>query len=152
MKKWLRGFRGAFLMTLTWFVGWGVGFGGLMEAFVDPHGELVDIWPALMAFAGFIGGAVFCVLLRISGGGRRFDEVSLARIVAWGVVTGLILGVVATAIGLTSDIAIDQPHQRPIPPIVMIGITTALSAVAAIGSALFFRFLAKSEPSAVASR
>lgn len=108
MKQWLRGFRGAFLMTLTWMVGWGVGFGGLMEAFVDPHGELVDIWPALMAFAGFIGGAVFCALRRISSGDRRFDEVSLARIATWGVVTGLILGVFAIAMGLTSDIAIDS--------------------------------------------
>ena len=152
MKKWLSGFRGAFLMILTWFVGWGVGFGGLMEAFVDPHGELVDIWPALMAFAGFIGGAVFCVLLLISGGGRRFDEVSLARIATWGVVTGLILGVLAIAMGLTSDIAIDQPYQRSLAPTVMIGITTALSVVAAIGSALFFRLLAKGETPAVASR
>ena len=152
MKKWLSGFRGAVAMTLTWIVGWGVGFGGLMEAFVDPHGELVDIWPALMAFAGFIGGIVFCALLRISGGGRRFDEVSLARIATWGVVTGLILGVLAIAAGLTSDIAIDQPYQRSMAPTVMIGITTALSAVAAIGSALFFRLLAKGETPAVASR
>lgn len=152
MKEWLSGFRGAVVMTLTWIVGWGVGFGGLMEAFVDPHGELVDIWPALMGFAGFIGGAVFCALLRISSGGRRFDEVSLARIATWGVVTGLILGVLAVASGLTSDIAIDQPYQRSMAPTVMIGITTALSAVAAIGSALFFRLLAKGETTAVASR
>lgn len=152
MKKWLRGLRGAFLMTLMWVVGWGVGFGGLMEAFVDPHGELVDIWPALMGFAGFIGGIVFCALLRISGAGRRVDEVSLARIATWGVVTGLILGVLAVASGLSSDIAIDQPYQRSIAPAVMIGITTALSAVAAIGSALFFRLLAQSETRAVPGR
>ena len=152
MRIWLSGFRGAFVMTLTWTVGWGVGFGGLIEAFVDPRGELVDIWPALMAFAGFIGGAVFCALLRISSGGRRFDEVSLARIATAGGVTGLILGVLAVASGLTSDIAIDQPYQRSMAPTVMIGITTALSAVAAIGSALFFRLLAKSRTSAAASR
>ncbi len=151
MKKWLRGFRGAVVMTLTWVVGWGVGFGGLMEAFVDPQGELVDIWPALMAFAGFIGGIVFCALLWISGS-RRFDEVSLVRFATWGVVTGLILGFLAVAIGLTSDIAIDQPYERSVAPSVMIGITTGLSAVAAIGSALFFRLLAKGETPAVASR
>lgn len=143
MKKWLSGFRAAVVMTLTWIVGWGVGFGGLMEAFVDPHGELIDIWPAFMAFAGFIGGAIFCALLRMSGGGRRFDEVSLARIATAGVVTGLILGVLAVAIGLTSDIAIDQPYQRPMAPAVMIGITTALGAVAALGSALCFRLVAQ---------
>ena len=152
MKKWLSGLRGALVMTLTWVGGWGVGYGGLMEAFVDPHGELVDIWPALMAFAGFIGGAVFCALLRISSGGRRLDEVSLARIATSGVVTGLILGVLAIATGLTSDIAIDQPYQRSMAPTVMIGITTALSTVASIGSALFFRLLAKGETPAVVSR
>ena len=152
MKKWLSGFRGAVLMTLTWFVGWGVGFGGVMEAFVDPHGELVDIWPALMAFAGLIGGVVFCALLRVAGGGRRFDEVALARITTLGVVTGLVLGALAIASGLTSDIAIDQPYQRPMAPAVMIAITTALSTVAAIGSALFFRLLAKGAAPAVASR
>ena len=152
MKKWLSGFRGAFVMTLVWLVGWGVGFGGLMEAFVDPNGELVDIWPALMGFAGFIGGIVFWALLRISGGRRRFDEVSLVRNATWGVVTGVILGVLAIATGLTSDIAIDQPYQRPLAPIVMIGITTTLSAVAAFGSALFFRLLAKGETPAVAMR
>jgi hypothetical protein len=152
MKKWLSGFRGALLMTLTWFVGWGVGFGGLMETFVDPHGELIDIWPAFMAFAGFIGGTVFCALLRISSGGRSFAEVSLARIATWGVVTGLLLGVLAIASGLTRDIAIDQPDVRSMAPTVMIAITTALSAVAAIGSALFFRLLAKDGTPAVASR
>ena len=152
MKQWLRGFRGAILMTLTWFVGWGVGFGGLMEAFVDPHGELVDIWPALMAFAGFVGGAAFCALLRISSAGRRFDEVSLARIAALGVVTGLILGFLAIAMGLTNDIAIDQPYQRSLAPTVMIGITAALSTLAAVGSALFFRLLAKSETPVVGAR
>jgi hypothetical protein len=151
MKKWLRGFRGAVVMTLTWVVGWGVGFGGLMEAFIDPHGQLVDIWPALMAFAGFIGGIVFCVLLWISSS-RRFDDVSLARIATCGVATGLILGILAVAIGLTRDIAIDQPYERSVAPAVMIGITTALGAVAAIGSALFFRLLAKGETPAVASR
>jgi hypothetical protein len=152
MKKWLSGFRGAVLMILTWFLGWGVGFGGLMEAFVDPHGELVDIWPALMAFAGFIGGIVFCALLRISGGGRRFDEVALARIATWGVVTGLILGALAVGMGLTQDIAIDQPYQRPVQPVLLVGITTALCAVAAIGSALFFRLLARGETPATANR
>ena len=151
MNKWLSGFRGAFVMTLTWVLGWGVGFGGLMEAFVDPRGELVDIWPALMAFAGFIGGIVFCALLWISGS-RRFDDVSLVRIPTFGVVTGLVLGFLAVAIGLTRDIAIDQPYVRPITPAVLIGITTALGTVAAIGSALFFRLLAQGDTRAVARR
>jgi hypothetical protein len=68
MNSWLRGVRGTVVLILIWMVGWGVGFGGLMEAFVDPHGELVDIWPALMGIYGFIGGAVMAGVLRVGGG------------------------------------------------------------------------------------
>ncbi|MGQ0641869.1 MAG: hypothetical protein ACT4P6_14055 [Gemmatimonadaceae bacterium] len=152
MKKWQSGFRGAGAMILLWIIGWGVGFGGLIEAFVDPHGELIDIWPAAMAFAGFVGGIVFSALLWISDRGRSFDEVSLARIATWGVVTGLMLGVLAALMGLTQDIAIDQPYVRPVAPAVMIAITIALGAVAAIGSALFFRLIAHGETRTVSGR
>ncbi len=130
----------------------GCGFGGLMEAFVDPRGELVDIWPAAMAAPGFIGGIVLSALLWISDRGRSFDEVPLARIGTWGGVTGLVLGLLAVAIGLTRDIAIDQPYERSVAPVVMIVITTTLGAVAAIGSALFFRLLALGKTRTVAAR
>ncbi len=143
MKKWLSGIRGTVVMILTWTVGWGIGFGGLIEASVDPHGEIVDIWPAAMAITGLLGGVVISALLRIAEGRRSFDEVSLARFAIWGLVTGLVLGVFAVAIGLSHDIAIDTPDRKPVAPAAMIGITTALGAVAAIGSAVFFRLLAR---------
>jgi hypothetical protein len=152
MQKWLRGFRGAVVMILLWIIGWGVGFGGLIEAFVDPHGELIDIWPAAMAFAGLIGGIVYSVLLWISDRGRGFNEVSIARRITWGVLTGLALGGLAALMGLTQDIAIDQPYVRPVAPAVMIGITTALGAVAAMGCALFFWLITQGETRTVARR
>jgi hypothetical protein len=150
VKKWLSGTRGTVLLILMWAMGWGVGFGGLIEAFVDPNGELVDIWPAAMAIPGFIGGAVMCALLRVAEGHRSLEEVSIARFATWGVVTGFVLGVLAVAIGLPNDIAIDTPQQRPVAPTVLVSITTALAAVAAIISALFFRLVAQQENSAMA--
>ena len=43
MKKWFSGIRGTVVMILLWTVGWGLGFGGLIELFVDPSGDIVDI-------------------------------------------------------------------------------------------------------------
>lgn len=136
MTKWLSGIRGTVAMILTWTVGWGLGFGGLIEAFVDPSGEIVDIWFTVMAIPGFFGGVLFSALLRIAEGGRGFDQVSLPRIVAWGVVTGVALGgvlVVATRVENVLSLTAAQ----------VVGITTVLGTVAAIGSAVFFRLLAR---------
>ena len=111
---------------------------------VDPSGDILDVWPTAMAIPGFIGGAVLSALLRIAEGRRRFDEVSLARFATWGVVTGLVLGVLAVATGVASDLSLAAP--------VMIGITTAPGAVAAVGSAVFFRLAARGQTPAVAGR
>src|SRR5687768_4240076 len=92
MKKWMSGIRGAILMTVLWIVGWGLGFGGIMEAFVDPDGKIQDVWPTLLAIPGFIGGVIFSVLLAIAERGRSFDEVSLVRFALWGAVTGVVIG------------------------------------------------------------
>jgi hypothetical protein len=150
MQEWLSGTRGTITMILTWTLGWGVGYGGLIEAFVDPHGELVDIWPAAMAAPGLIGGITMSALLRVTHGRTSLGEVPLGRFAVWGVITGVVLGVLAVASGLSSDIAIDTAQRRPVPPEVMIGITTALGAVAGLGSAVFFRLIARDRAPAVA--
>jgi hypothetical protein len=140
MKRWLSGIRGTVAMILTWTVGWGLGFGGLMELY-DPHGQIGDVWPTALAIPGFIGGILFSALLRIAEGRRSFDEVSLPRFVTWGVVTGLVLGIltIPAKVGDVSPGAVG-----------MIGIMTVLSAVAAIGSAVFFRLIARRQSPAVA--
>ena len=83
MRKWLSGVRSTILMILIWTVGWGLGFGGLMELY-DSAGEIGDVWPTALAIPGFIGAAVFSALLRAAEGRRRFDEVSLVRFAASG--------------------------------------------------------------------
>jgi hypothetical protein len=135
MNNWLSGIRGTIVMILVWTVGWGLGFGGLIEALVDPSGEIVDIWFTAMAIPGFIGGVLFSALLRIAEGHRRFDEVSPARFVMWGVVTGVLVGLLAVSRGVMSVLS----------PAAVIGIATALGFVAAVGSALFFRLVARGE-------
>ena len=133
MSQWLTGIRGIVLVVLIWTVGWGLGFGGLAELLVDPSGEILDIWPAEMAIPGFIGGLVFAGLLRLLEGQRRFDEVSLARFTIWGVVTGLVLGVLSTATGGPIPLSLTAAE--------MIGLATGLGAVAGIGSAVFFQLV-----------
>jgi hypothetical protein len=162
MKKRLSGVRGTVAMILTWTVGWGLGFGGLMEL-VDPHGQFGDVWPTALAMPGFLGGILFCGLLRITEGGRDFAEVPLARATIWGGATGLGLAALAiskvagpissvishialgmaTAFGAGSD-ALRGP--------VALGILTALGAVAGFGSSAFFRLLARRQPPEVAGR
>lgn len=140
--------------------GLGLGFGGLMEI-VDPHGEILDVWPTAMAIPGFIGGVVFSALLRIAEGRCSFDEVSLARSATWGGVTGLVLAVAAVtgvaslisrvisdvALGLATAFGAGNDELRG--P-AAIGITTALGGVAGIGSSVFFRLVARRQTSAVA--
>jgi hypothetical protein len=142
VKKWLSGIRGAVVLTLTWTVGWGLGFGGLIELFLDPSGAIEDVWLTLMAIPGFIGGAVYSALLRIAEGRRPLDEVSLARVATWGVVTGLVLGVSAVATVLA--------HAPAPAAFAMVGVAAGLGAVAALGSAVFFRLLVRGRAPAVA--
>jgi hypothetical protein len=140
MKKWLNGNRGTVAMILTWTVGWGLGFGGLMELY-DPDGKIGDVWPTALAIPGFVGGVVFSALLRVAERDRSFDEVSLGRFITLGVVTGLVLGLLT----IPAKVGDVSPGAAG-----MIGIAIALSAVAAIGSAIFFRLLARRQIRAVA--
>lgn len=92
MKPWLRRIRGALGMGLIWAVVWAIIGGGVMEAFVDPNGEILDMWPQVLGIAGFLGGTAFSIVFGIAAGRRRFDELSLARFGAWGAVAGVVVG------------------------------------------------------------
>src|SRR5688572_26878343 len=91
MNKWMSGIRGAVLMIALWVIGWGLGFGGIMEL-VDSDGKIEDIWPAVLAVPGFIGGVILSALLILAEGGRSFDEVSLIRFGLFGTLTGIVIG------------------------------------------------------------
>ena len=103
MKKWLRRIRAAVLMGLTWGLAWGVVGGAIMEGIVDPDGRILDMWPQTLAIPGFLGGVVFSVVLWLTEGRRRFDELSLPRVAVWGALAGLLLcGLAISVLGASS--------------------------------------------------
>ena len=134
MKKWMGGIRGAILMIVLWVIGWGLGFGGLMEAFIDPNGTIGDVWPTMLAIPGFIGGILFSALLLTAERGSRFDEVPLFHFTLWGTATGIALGVltIPAKVGDVSPGAVG-----------MIAIATALGTVAGFGSGVFCRLVVR---------
>jgi hypothetical protein len=126
VKKLLRRIRGTLGMGLVWAAGWAVVGGGIMEAFVDPRGAILDMWPQTLAIVGFVGGVVFSTLLGIAERRRRFGELSIPRFAAWGAVAGLLLGVLVG----TPKAELPQWLLR----VVIIGPTTLLSAASAAAS------------------
>ena len=134
MKQWMSGIRGTVLMILLWVIGWGLGFGGIMEAFIDPDGEILDVWPTFLAIPGFIGGIVFSAMLAIAERRRSFNEVPLFRFALWGAVTGIVLGVLT----IPAEVGDVSPGAAG-----MIGIAAALGIAAGFGSGLFCRLVAR---------
>ena len=106
MKKWLKRIRGALGMGLTWATAWfGVGmiFLSALVVFGTPPAGIglaaVVANSVLLAVAGFIGGATFSVVLGITEGRRRFDEMSLRRFAFWGAVGGLLVSMPLSWVG-----------------------------------------------------
>ena len=120
-------------MIVLWVIGWGLGFGGIME-FIDPDGKVQDIWPMVMAVPGLIGGILFSLLLSFAGRARSFDEISLARFALWGAITGVVLGILT----IPAEVGDVSPGAAG-----MIGILTALGTIAGLGSGMFCRLLAR---------
>ena len=93
MKKWLKRIRGALGMGLTWAAGWSGVF--VILGLVGGSGTLglLDYvgLTVLFGIVGFVGGAAFSVVLGITEGRRRFDELSLRRFAFWGAVGGLLV-------------------------------------------------------------
>lgn len=104
MKKWLQRIRGAIGIGLTWAVGWApVGaVTGLIigVVFGFPLGGIAVNYAQLFGVLGFIGGTMFSVVLRITEGRRRFDQLSLPRFAVWGAMGGLSLGTLAVIAGV----------------------------------------------------
>ncbi len=144
MKKWLRRFRGAVGMGLTWAVGWAL-FGvliGVTSVLLpglpwDLFFEVFDAPLPALAIPGFVGGALFSTVLGIAGRRRRFDELSLPRFGALGAVGGLLLSLVPAAF-----VAVGLPSANVdlwLFTAVIMGPVTLLSAISASGSLMLAR-------------
>lgn len=130
MSKWLRRIRGAIGMGVTWAVGW-ILVGallalGLWVAGLDPPGFFWVI-TEVFGILGFLGGSIFSALLRLTEGGRKFDELSLPRFAAWGGFGGLLLG------GLADVWLLGGPSLHPVHA-VFAGTIVLLGAGSAIGT------------------
>jgi drug/metabolite transporter (DMT)-like permease len=114
MSQWLRRLRGAVGMGITWAIAWAVG--GLMIGVTS----LLTPWlswerffavfdaplPAL-AVPGFVGGAIFSVVLGIAARKRRFDELSLPKFGMWGALGGFMLSLVPILMNVAGLVSID---------------------------------------------
>ena len=148
MKKWHRRIGSAVGLGLTWAAGWAL-VGALIAVISGfmgmPEEAGLDPWVAL-AMPGFIGGVIFSAMLWLVEGGRRFHELLLPRIAAWGAVAGLLLGVLPFVLVAAGAGSFNVPPwplaAKIIPPVIL------LSAVSAVGSALLFRVAAREQPPA----
>ncbi len=129
MKNWLRRIRGAVLMGLTWAVVWAP-IGVLIGMIVDPDGSMDEMWVAVGGYPGFLCGAVFSAVLGIAEGRRRFDELSLSRVGAWGAVSGVLVGALPFVLGSSENAGLPAWLLG----VAIIGSITLLSAVSAAGS------------------
>ena len=132
MGTWLRRIRGGIVMGFLWAFAWAL-LAIPMELFIDPRGEIVDIWPMVLAIPGFLAGTVFAVVLAATERQRQFDELSLGRVAAWGTLAGLALG--SLVVFLLSN---STPHPAEGFPwlgaLALAGPITLLSAGSAVGT------------------
>jgi hypothetical protein len=133
MKNWMQEVRGGLLITVLWIIGWGLGFGGIMEAFIDPEGRIGDIWPIMLAVPGLVGGIVFFALILVVNRGPSLDEMPIIRYAMCGIATGFALGLLS----IPAEIGDASPGALGITVIAVI-----LSAVAGVGTGVFFRLAA----------
>jgi len=101
---WLKRIRGAIGMGLTWAVGWALG-GVLLAAatLVLPEwvwrgaARVFDAPAPALAVPGFVGGVIFSIVLGIAAQRNRIDDLSVARVAAWGALCGVLVGLVPAA-------------------------------------------------------
>lgn len=135
MTKWLRRIRGAVGMGLVWAMS-GFLLGGAIELihniWPNPVGSAVDIWPAVLAYPGFLGGLAFSAVLGLAGRHRRFDELSLPAVAAFGALGGLLVSLVPAAMVALGMATPNVPVWRI--TLGLLGPFAAGGAIAAAGS------------------
>lgn len=133
MKNWMIGIRGAVLMVILWVIGWGLGFGGIMEL-IDSDGKVQDVWLTVLAVPGFIGGVIFAALLLTADRGTSFDRIPLFHFALWGAVTGIVLGLLT----IPAEVGDASPGALG-----MTGLATILGLIAGLGSGIFCRLASR---------
>ena len=98
MVRLLKSLRGAIGMGLTWALAW-FSAGMILGLIIGPGADDVPR-PIRFGILGFLSGVTFSGVLKLVGGRRRFDQMSLGRFAAWGAFGGLLLsGILAVTAG-----------------------------------------------------
>lgn len=113
--RWLRRLRGALGMGVTWAVGWAIaglliGVASILLPFL-PWELFFDVFDAplpALAWPGFFAGAAYSVVLGIAGRRRRFDELSVAGVAAWGAVAGAVFGLLPVVLFASGGAALGE--------------------------------------------
>jgi hypothetical protein len=128
-------------MGLTWAVGWTltgvlIGVGSVLLPGL-PWDVFFDVFDAplpALAIPGFVGGALFSIVLGIAGRNRSFDELSIPRFAAWGAIGGLLLSVLPAAMVALGLATITGGVGPWVGTAVIAGPLALLSAASASGS------------------
>jgi hypothetical protein len=104
MSDWLLRLRGMVWMSLTWAAGWAVaglliGVSSLVTPWLpwDAFFRVFDAPLPVLGMPGFIGGAVFSIVIGTAEHRSKFEDLSLGRFAAWGAAAGLLLSLVPAA-------------------------------------------------------
>ena len=126
-------------MGLVWALVWAP-VAVVIGLIVDPDGSMDEMWPAIGAYPGFLGGVLFSVVLAIAARRRGLHDLSLGRVAAWGAGAGLLVGTFPFVAGNPSS-------ERPLwlLALVVIGSITLLSAASAAASFAIARRAARRE-------
>lgn len=99
--------RGAVGTALTWAIGWCVA--GVAVGFTGFFGTLAlrdfAVFAGVFAGMGFVGGAMFSLMLTLIEGRKRFDQLSIPRFALWGAVGGVVLQGIVAASGQLGSLA-----------------------------------------------
>lgn len=96
MSEWLRKLRGALGLGLTWAFAW---FAAGMALLLVVGPDAADVpFPLGFGFLGLLSGVTFSVVLGLTEGRRRFDEMSIPRFALWGGLGGVGLSVIFSLI------------------------------------------------------
>ena len=129
--------RSAAGIGMLWAIGWAITgvLAGTLSGMLpgDPLGKMLDPGLAL-ALPGFIAGVVFFGILRISRGDLGIYTLSLTQLAGWGMLPGLLLALIPLTLGTLNP---DYPALFVAASIV--GSSTLLSALSAVGAALVLR-------------
>jgi hypothetical protein len=134
-------------MGLTWAAGWAlagilIGVSSILLPFLpwDAFFKVFDAPLPALAIPGFVGGAIFSIVLGTAGRRRRFDELSLPAFTAWGAVGGLFLSLVPAAMVAVGLASLANPDDNLWQITAVIGgPLVVLSAASAAGSLIIAR-------------